>query len=153
MTMPATNDKPFWPRAAASAALFRGRSVLLVQRGTGASMGRWSLPGGKIEAGETAQQAAVREVLEETTIAARIMGLINIHDVISRGDDGGLRAHYLLAVFYGAAGEGEPAAQSDAAVARFVVLEELGGYDLTDSAARLIADGYRRFTSDSGAGI
>lgn len=151
--MPTTIDNPLWPRAAASAALFRGRSVLLVQRGKGAAMGRWSLPGGKIEAGETAQQAAAREVLEETMIAARIMGLINIHDVISRREDGALGAHYLLAVFYGSAGEGEPVAQSDAAVARFVPLEELGSYDLTDSAARLIEDGFRRFTSDNGAAI
>lgn len=153
MTMPTTIDKPFWPRAAASAALFRGRSVLLVQRGKGASIGRWSLPGGKIEAGETAQQAAAREVLEETTIAARIMGLINIHDVISRGVDGRLSAHYLLAVFYGSAGEGEPVAQSDAAVAKFVPLESLGDYDLTDSAARLIEEGFCRFTSHGGAAI
>ena len=52
-----------WPRCAASAAIFRGSTVLLVQRSKGALRGLWSLPGGHIEAGETARAAAVRERL------------------------------------------------------------------------------------------
>lgn len=153
MTPTTPSDKPFWPRAAASAAVFRGDRVLLVQRAQGAAQGRWSLPGGKIEPGETARAAAVREVMEETTIEVQIVGLLDVHDVINRGADGSLTAHYVLSVFYGGAGAGEPVACSDAAVARFVALAELDRYQLTDSAARLICEGYRRFTSASGTAI
>jgi 8-oxo-dGTP diphosphatase len=51
-----------WPRCAASAAIFRAGKVLLVERGSGALKGRWSLPGGHIEPGERAAGAAAREV-------------------------------------------------------------------------------------------
>lgn len=153
MSPPSQADKPFWPRAAASAAVFRGGNVLLVQRAAGALAGRWSLPGGKIEPGEAAIAAAAREVREETTIEARLIGLIDMHEVINRADDGSLLAHYLLAVFFGGAPTGEPFGQSDAAFARFVPLNELAGYTLTDSAARFIHEGYRRFTSGPGADI
>lgn len=153
MSPPEQADKPFWPRAAASAAVFRDGKVLLVQRAQGASQGRWSLPGGKIEPGETAAAAAAREVREETTIEASLIGLLDLHEVINRATDGALTAHYLLAVFYGSANAGEPVGQSDAAIARFVLLDDLDQYALTDSAARLIREGYRRFTSARSAVI
>jgi 8-oxo-dGTP diphosphatase len=141
---------PAWPRCGASAAIFRGRSVLLIQRGKGALVGLWSLPGGHIEPGETARAAAVREVREETGVAAELAGLVDVHDVILRGDDGTLRAHYLIAVFCGRWLSGEPAPGGDAAAARFVPIEGLDGYRLTDGAAALIhrADGQLRTRTD-----
>jgi 8-oxo-dGTP diphosphatase len=153
MSLPEPADKSFWPRAAASAAVFRDDEVLLVQRGRGAALGRWSLPGGKIEPGETAAAAAIREVKEETTIDVQLIGLLDVHDVINRGPDGALSAHYVLTVFYGTAPTGEPIGQTDAAVARFVSLTELDDYTLTDSTARIIREGYRRFTSRPSAAI
>jgi 8-oxo-dGTP diphosphatase len=129
---------PAWPRCGASAAVFRGRTVLLIQRGKGALAGLWSLPGGHIEPGETASAAAGREVREETGVEAELAGLVDIHDVILRGDDGALRAHYLIAVFCGRWLAGEPAPGGDAAAARFVALEDLEAYRLTDGAAALI---------------
>ena len=87
-----------WPRCGASAAIFRDDAVLLIERAKGALKGRWSLPGGHIEPGETAKAAAVREVREETGVEADICGLVDIHDVILRGPDDGLVAHYLITV-------------------------------------------------------
>ena len=60
--MPKTPTSAPWPRCGASAAIFRGAEVLLVQRGKGALSGLWSLPGGHIEPGERTQDAALREV-------------------------------------------------------------------------------------------
>ena len=55
-----TGRAPQWPRAAASAAIFRGQEVLLVRRGKGGPLaGLWSLPGGHIEPGEPARAAAL----------------------------------------------------------------------------------------------
>ena len=63
--MPEALKRPEWPRPAASAIIFRGASVLIVERGKGALPGTWSLPGGHIEPGEKASEAAVRELFEE----------------------------------------------------------------------------------------
>ena len=73
-----------WPRCAASAAIFRAKKVLLVERGKGALKGLWSLPGGHIEPGERAAAAAAREVLEEAGIEAEVLGLLDIHEVVLR---------------------------------------------------------------------
>lgn len=130
-----------WPRCGASAAIFRGEEVLLIERGKGALKGFWSLPGGHIEAGETARAAAVREVAEETGVEAELAGLLDIHEVILHGPGGALRAHYLIAVFYGRWLGGEPVAGGDAAAARFCPVEEIeapGRLRLTEGAAALI---------------
>jgi len=63
-----------WPRGAASAAIFRGSEVLLIQRGKeGPLRGLWSFPGGRIEFGEPARDAVLREVREEAGVVARLV--------------------------------------------------------------------------------
>lgn len=132
------SGSPHWPRAAVSTAVFRGRDVLLIQRGKGALAGLWSLPGGHIEPGERVVDAALREIMEETGVTARITGLVGMHDVILRGPEGALSAHYVLAVHRGVWVAGEPIAQSDAAAAQFVALADLRALPLTDGAEALI---------------
>jgi ADP-ribose pyrophosphatase YjhB (NUDIX family) len=127
-----------WPRCAASAAIFRDGEVLLIERGKGALKGLWSLPGGHIEPGETAYSAALRELREETGVEAEIAGLLDLHEVILRRPDGGLVAHYVIAVHFGRWRSGEPVAGGDAAGARFVALGDVDRYPLTDGAAALI---------------
>lgn len=127
-----------WPRCGASAAIFRGAEVLLVQRGKGALRGLWSLPGGHIEPGERARNAALREIREETGIEAELSGLLDIHEVLRNDADGRLAAHYLLVVFIGRWVSGEPAAGDDAAAARFVPVEAVGNLSLTEGAASFI---------------
>lgn len=127
-----------WPRCGASAAIFRGDQVLLVERGKGAMRGLWSLPGGHVEPGETAEAAAKREVAEETGVVAGILGLVDVHDVILDGADGSLAAHYMIAVYFGRHVAGEPIAAGDAARARYFALSELQHLSLTPRAAELI---------------
>ena len=133
-----TGQASVWPRCAASAAVFRGEQVLLIERGKGTLQGFWSLPGGHIEAGETARAAALREVREETGVAAELAGLVDIHEVIRHRPGDTLAAHYLITVFWGRWLAGEPQAGSDAAVARFVPLADLQSYRLTDGAVEFI---------------
>ena len=146
MTRSPIEDKPAapafpvqWPRAAASAAIFRDGHVLLVERGKGPMRGIWSLPGGHIEPGEAARAAALREVMEETGVEARLLGLTDVVDVINRDADGVLKAHYILTVFFGDWISGEPEGRSDAADARFVPLADVGQYTLTTGATSVIA--------------
>jgi ADP-ribose pyrophosphatase YjhB (NUDIX family) len=139
MAMAETERSPLWPRAAASAAIFRGAEVLLVRRGKGGPLaGLWSLPGGHIEAGEAARAAALREVHEETGVVAELAGLVDIHEVIRHGPAGDLAAHYLLAVFYGRWLSGEPAAADDVTDARFVTLDAVEALPTTDGAPDFI---------------
>jgi 8-oxo-dGTP diphosphatase len=130
-----------WPRCGASAAIYRGREVLLVERGKGPLRGLWSLPGGHIEPGEPARAAASREVREETGVEAEIQGLIDIHEVLRHEQDGRLAVHYLLVVFFGRWRAGEPVAQGDAAAARFVPIDAIDALPLTDGAASFIHRG------------
>ena len=141
---------PAWPRCGASAAIFRDGAVLFIQRGSGAFKGLWSLPGGHIEPGETARDAALREVREETGVRAEIAGLVDVHDVILRGSADELRAHYLITVYWGKWLAGEPVAGDDAAAARFVPVAEIGkagGLDLTDGAEALVRRARVKFES------
>ena len=151
--MSAANDtKParsVWPRAAASAAIFRQDSVLLVERGKPPVSGLWSLPGGHIEPGETAREAAVREVAEETGVAVEIIGVADVHDVIIRDKAGELVAHYVLAVFFGRWAGGEPMAASDSRNARFVPVSEIGAYPLTEGAERIIRAAWDRLRNQA----
>jgi 8-oxo-dGTP diphosphatase len=133
-----------WPRAAASAAIFRDRRILIAERGSGPRKGYWSLPGGKIEPGETAMAAAVREIHEETSLDVTISGLLDVHNVIGVGGDGLLTHHYIICVYYGMCGPGEPRAATDISDARFVTLEDLPRYQLTDGALPIIREAHRR---------
>ena len=60
----------------ASIAVFKGDTVLLVQRARAPFRGLWSLPGGSIEPGESAREAAFRELKEEAGITAEIEGVV-----------------------------------------------------------------------------
>ena len=89
--------------------------VLLVERSKPPWQGRWSLPGGHVEWGETLHAAAIREVLEETGVTIAILGLVDTIDVIHRDDGGAVRSHYVLTVFLGRLISGMPRPGSDAA--------------------------------------
>lgn len=96
----------------------RGDEVLLVKRGREPLKGKWSIPGGKLEYGETVADGALRELKEETGVTARITGLINVVDSIM--DD----AHYVLIDFEAEWIAGEPVAADDAEEAAFFPLAE-----------------------------
>lgn len=140
-----TLARPNWPRPAASAAIFRDGLVLLVERGKGALPGTWSLPGGHIEPGERAKDAALREVSEETGIEAEILGLTDVHDVLIQSAEGQLSAHYVLSVYFGRWVRGEPVAGGDVVTARFVRLDDLDAYRLTPGARPIIARAWELF--------
>ena len=133
-----TDQRIPWPRPGVSAAIFRGEAVLMVLRGKPPFAGLWSLPGGHIEPGERAREAALREIREETGVTARIDGLAELVDAI-HAPKGVLAAHHVIAVFHGAWLAGEPVAASDAAKARFVLLAEVTSMPTTEGTAHVIA--------------
>ena len=134
-----------WPRAAASAAIFRGDEVLIGRRGKSPRQDVWSLPGGHIEPGETAAEAARREVLEETSVEAEILGLVDTNDVVVRDAEGRLSAHYLLVIHFGRWLSGTPVAADDCVEARFVPLDAISDYKTTDRLAHFIMAAHERW--------
>lgn len=131
------------PRAAASACVFRGDAVLLVQRGKAPFAGRWSLPGGHIEPGERAMEAAIREVREETGVIATLREVAGVNDVILHDHAGQLTQHYVITVF-GGSGTGEPVAASDAMAAAFVPVGEVAALDVGCRVHAIIMTAWER---------
>ena len=94
--------------------------MLLIRRGRPPRQGEWSLPGGRIEPGERAVDAGLRELREETGVEARIVGLLDVVDGIFPE----AARHYVLIDYVAEWISGEPTADDDAAEAAFVPLEE-----------------------------
>ena len=115
--------KPTFPSPvpAVGVVCLRGDEVLLIRRGTPPRQGQWSLPGGRIEAGERAVDAALRELREETGVEATITGLIDVVDGLF--PEAG--RHYVLIDYAARWVSGEPVAGDDAMEARFVALDQV----------------------------
>jgi 8-oxo-dGTP diphosphatase len=104
------------PVVAVGAVIWRGpERLLLVRRGQPPRLGEWSIPGGRVEAGETLKQALLREVGEETSLTVAIAGLIDVVDLIERDANCGVVAHYVLVDFSARWRAGEFCAGSDVA--------------------------------------
>ena len=127
------------PIPAASAAIFRDGEILIARRAKSVAQNVWSLPGGHIEPGETAREAARRELHEETAITAEILGLVDVNDVVIRNAAGFLTAHYVISVFFGRWTAGEPVAGDDCLEARFVQPGAVAQFTTTKDLTAFIA--------------
>ena len=127
-----------WPKLGVSASIWRDGKVLLVQRAKPPA-GIWAFPGGHVEAGERLEEAAARELFEETGMTARFQGLLGLYDVIRRDASGLLTVHYVIASYLGIAGPEEPVAASDAAAVAWVDPDRLAGLSLAPNMAGAIA--------------
>ena len=131
-------DAPVVPRACVSAAIFRDGRVLLVKRARSPLADVWSLPGGHIEPGETALDALNRELREETAIAANIVKIAAVKDVIHRNDSGEVIFHRVVIVFCGEWLAGEAEAGDDAAAAGWYDPSALAELDTTEGLAEIV---------------
>ena len=93
----------------------KGDRVLLIRRGTPPRLGEWSLPGGRIEPGERAVDAALRELKEETGVDAVITGLVDVVDGVFPEHG----RHYVMIDYRAEWTGGAPVAGDDAAEAAF----------------------------------
>lgn len=129
------------PVAAAGIVCIRGDDVLLVQRGKPPLADRWSLPGGRIEWGERASDAALRELKEETGCDAELIGLIDVVDAVFASRESGESppwGHYVLIDYAARWLSGEPRAGDDARDARFFSPDAIAALELWDETIRII---------------
>jgi ADP-ribose pyrophosphatase YjhB (NUDIX family) len=124
----------------------KGDTVLLVRRGKPPNIGAWTLPGGAQELGETAEEAARRELLEETGLKVGALYFAATVDNIRRDETGRVRFHYTIIDFATRWVLGEPVAASDVTDAVWAKLDALDQYDLWSEAHRVIAIARRLVT-------
>lgn len=122
----------------------QGRA-LLIRRGSEPLRGQWSIPGGTLELGETLEQGVARELREECGVQVRVLELIEVFDrIYFENSDGteqkekGPRFHYVIVDYLCELTGGEPAAGSDVTDVSFARKDELGQYNLTETATRIL---------------
>jgi 8-oxo-dGTP diphosphatase len=124
----------------------RGEEVLLIRRGTPPRLNQWSIPGGRLEWGETLRVAALRELKEETGVEAQLLSLLDVVDGVFPARPGGeITRHYVMIDYAARWTGGEPVAGDDAAEARFVTLDEAMALVEWDETRRVIAETYQKF--------
>ncbi|MFN3960959.1 MAG: NUDIX hydrolase [Parvularculaceae bacterium] len=120
------------------AVVFRGDDVLVIRRGKAPFIGQWSIPGGGLHEGERLEDAAIREVMEETGVRIRLLGLIGVFEALPKMREGEGFLRHMLMIDYAAEWlAGEPVAGDDAAAAEFVPCETAlarVSWDLTRAA-------------------
>jgi ADP-ribose pyrophosphatase len=128
------------------AVVVRAGAALLIRRGKEPLRGRWVVPGGTVELGETLEEAVAREVLEETGTVVRPLEVMKVFDAIER-DGAGVRFHYVVVDYRCAFVSGEARAGSDAEAVAWVGEADLESYDLPPLALELV----RRALAGDGA--
>jgi ADP-ribose pyrophosphatase YjhB (NUDIX family) len=121
--------------------------VVLVKRRFEPLAGEWSLPGGKVESGETLEAATAREIAEETGLVVDVGPLVEVLDRIFREDDGRVRFHYVLIDYLCRARGGRVGAGSDVSDVTIADPRELAPFglasvtrDVIEKAVRLESD-------------
>lgn len=113
--------------------------ALIIQRGHEPNKGRWSVPGGAVEVGESLKDAGRREVREECGIEVTVGDRHWIYEAIVRNGEQ-VRFHYIIIDFLAQYVSGELQPGDDTVAARWVTAAELGGYDMTESALSLLLE-------------
>lgn len=110
-------------------------SILMVRRGRGPAQGTWSVPGGRVEPGETLPEAVVRELAEETGLDGVCESLVGWAERMGPG------YHYVILDFsVTIVTDADPVAGDDAAEARWVPLSEVADLTLADGLAEFLHD-------------
>lgn len=136
----AGREYPDRPLVGVGAIVINDGKVLLVERGVAPSKGVWAIPGGGLNLGETIQEGAEREVLEETGIIIKAGSPVYAFDFIERDEKGQIRFHYVVVDMLGDYIGGEIRGGDDARDARWVSPVELNFLRVSLNTLKILKD-------------
>jgi 8-oxo-dGTP diphosphatase len=128
------------PRVAVGAVVIVNHRIPLVRRAKSPSQGDWAIPGGSVELGETLQEAAEREIREETGLAVKAKVPIYAFDLIERDGNGQILFHYVIVDLMADYIRGELNPSDDALDARWFYPEDLQGIKLNETTRKLLRE-------------
>ena len=131
-------EYPEGPVVGVGVVIVDGPRALLVQRASPPDRGRWAVPGGVVELGETLAEAARREVREETGLDVQIGPYINLYDLIQQDDLGRVRFHYVLVHHLARYRGGQPQPSSDALAVGWFSAQEIAELDMPAGLAGIV---------------
>jgi ADP-ribose pyrophosphatase YjhB (NUDIX family) len=146
MTHTVQREFPETPLFGVGAVIVESGRVLLVRRGQEPLKGKWSLPGGMLELGESLLSGVAREVREETGLEVEPIELIELLDRVHR-EDNRVRYHYVIADYLCRVVGGSLQAASDADAVRWVERAEWNSHSaliLDPITVRVIESGWQR---------
>jgi len=122
---------PKQPIVGVGAVITCNGKILLEKRKYDPGRGKWSIPGGLIELGESVEQTVVREVLEETGLEVGSPRHIDVVDNVVKDDNGDVKYHFIILDYFVKLRGGTLKAASDAEDLKWVSFDEVEKYDLT----------------------
>lgn len=136
--MEQTREYPDRPIVGVGVVVIKEDKVLLIRRGNEPNKGKWSIPGGGQELGETLKETAKREIREETGIEIKELKLLDVVDLILPDSSENIQFHYTLIDYKAKWKSGECKADNDALEARWFSLNELNSLDLWHKTIEII---------------
>lgn len=131
-------DYPDRPLVGVGAVIVQNNRVVVVKRASEPLKGRWSIPGGMLELGETLRRGTAREALEETGLVVEVGEVLDVFDAIYTDPGGSTQYHYVLIDFVCYPIEGELRANSDAAEVRWACEGEIEQLGMTENTVKVI---------------
>jgi len=124
---------PEQPLIGIGAVIICNGKILLEKRKGEPGRGKWAIPGGLVELGESTEQAVIREVKEETNLKVEQPKLIDVVNNITLDENDKIKYHFVIVDYFVKLTGGKLEAADDAAELRWVGFDEVESYDLTRS--------------------
>lgn len=126
------------PELAVSAAIFRRREVLVVRRAGAPAKGLWTLPGGRVEVGETLVEAVRREVIEETALTVEVVGLAGYREIILPHAVGERGRHFVILPFAARWVSGSAVLNDELSDGRWMAVKEVKDLSTTEGLLEIL---------------
>jgi len=126
------------PRTAVGAVVMKEGKVLLVKRRNAPQKGKWAIPGGSVKLGETLQEAAEREIMEETGLTIQANEPVHAFDMIERDSAGNLLFHYVIIDLLADYIEGDVLPADDVSEARWFSPDEVEALSISETTKYLL---------------
>ena len=124
---------PDQPVVGVGAVILKDGAIALIKRGNEPAKGKWTIPGGLVELGESPEKAVIRETKEETGLEVENPSLMDVVSNVDRDEKGKIKYHYVIIDYLVRVRSGNADAASDALELRWVPFDEVDGFNLTSS--------------------